>query len=344
MAGVLNRDTQFVGSAVANEDDWTSTSDFVDIDVSAVLARGDRIIGLSRLGQTGKLIIGLKNHIVTYTVPTVFADIAIDKIVYNTGALSHRAMDEVGLDNYIVEREGLNSLKNEIIVQGLKTRKLSDNIRDRINPLLDAVVDPDEINSLNNKTDNEFWISIPSISRRYVYEYSIKAWMEDRDVKIFQSVLAPDGKRLSAGANGRVYLEYQDANKVDIYGDGDNSSPISFQWDTPWLWLNSIQIKKLFKYFTFKGTGAAGQFVLDQFLDFSGTSYKTYYLQTLPSKWGEVEWGSAYWDFPDINKVLIPMVGMGKAVKFSFSANHKTNLGISFYGVSFVPAGTSAND
>ncbi|MDP6771347.1 MAG: hypothetical protein QF704_11675, partial [Anaerolineales bacterium] len=300
--------------------------------------------GISRLGQTGKLILGLKNHIVTYDVPTVFSDIAIDKIVFNTGALSHRAMDEVGLDNYIVEREGLNSLKNEIIVQGLKTKKLSDNIRDRINPLLDAVSDPGEINVLNNKTDNEFWINIPSISRRYIYDYSIKSWMEDRGLTIYQSVLAPDGKRLSAGDNGRVYTEYHDSSSADVHGDGDDNRSVSFQWDTPWLWLDSIQVKKMFKYFRFKGTGSAGQFTLDQYLDFSSSSYKTYYLQTVASTWGDIDWDSGYWDFPDINKVLVPMVGMGKAVKFSFKANHADNLGISFYGVSFAPAGMRAND
>ena len=91
-----------------------------------------------------------------------------------------------------METEGLNSVKSELIVQGLKTRKLSDKIRDRINPLLKAVADPSEVNVVNHKAENEFWVNIPSISRRYIYDYEIKAWMEDRDIKIFQSVRPPD--------------------------------------------------------------------------------------------------------------------------------------------------------
>ena len=344
ISGVPGRDTKFTGSAVDDEDDWTTSSDFVDIDLAGVLARGDAITGLGRLGQSGKLIIGLRNHIVTYSVPAVFNDIAIDKIVYNTGLMGHRAMDEVGLDNYLVEPEGVNSVKAELIIQGLRTKKLSDNIRDRINPLLKAVANPDEVNVVNNKIHNEFWINIPSISRRYVYDYSIKAWMEDRDITTYQSVRTPDGDILSGGANGRVYKEYQSATNIDVYADGGDNIDVSWRWDTPWLWLNNIGIKKIFKYFQFKGSGAAGVFKLETFFDFESTPYSTFYLQTTPSKWGDVEWGAAYWDFPDVNKVLIPMIGMGRAVKFSFTADHKTDISIAFYGVKYVPSGHKAND
>ena len=322
----------------------STSSDFVDIDLAGVLARGDAITGLGRLGQSGKLIIGLRNHIVTYSVPAVFNDIAIDKIVYNTGLMGHRAMDEVGLDNYLVEPEGVNSVKAELIIQGLRTKKLSDNIRDRLNPLLKAVANPDEVNVVNNKKNNEFWINIPSLSRRYVYDYSIKAWMEDRDITTYQSVRTPDGDILSGGTNGRVYKEYQSATNVDVYADGGDNIDVSWRWDTPWLWLNNIGIKKIFKYFQFKGSGAAGVFKLETFFDFESTAYSTFYLQTTPSKWGDVEWGAAYWDFPDVNKVLIPMVGMGRAVKFSFTADHKTDISIAFYGVKYVPSGHKAND
>ena len=344
ISGVPGRDTKFTGSAVDDEDDWTTASDFVDIDLAGVLARGDAITGLGRLGQSGKLIVGLRNHIVTYSVPAVFNDIAIDKIVYNTGLMGHRAMDEVGLDNYLVEPEGVNSVKAELIIQGLRTKKLSDNIRDRINPLLKAVANPDEVNVVNNKIHNEFWINIPSISRRYVYDYSIKAWMEDRDITTYQSVRTPDGDILSGGANGRVYKEYQSATNVDVYADGGDNTNVNWRWDTPWLWLNNIGIKKIFKYFQFKGSGAAGTFKLETFFDFESTPYSTFYLQTTPSKWGDVEWGAAYWDFPDVNKVLIPMIGMGRAVKFSFTADHKTDISIAFYGVKYVPSGHKAND
>jgi len=344
ISGVPGRDTKFTGSAVDDEDDWTTSSDFVDIDLAGVLARGDAITGLGRLGQSGKLIVGLRNHIVTYSVPAVFNDIAIDKIVYNTGLMGHRAMDEVGLDNYLVEPEGVNSVKAELIIQGLRTKKLSDNIRDRINPLLKAVANPDEVNVVNNKIHNEFWINIPSISRRYVYDYSIKAWMEDRDITTYQSVRTPDGDILSGGANGRVYKEYQSATNVDVYADGGDNTNVNWRWDTPWLWLNNIGIKKIFKYFQFKGSGAAGTFKLETFFDFESTPYSTFYLQTTPSKWGDVEWGAAYWDFPDVNKVLIPMIGMGRAVKFSFTADHKTDISIAFYGVKYVPSGHKAND
>ena len=344
ISGIANERTRFSGCAVDDEDDWSTASDYVNIDLAAVLARGDEITGLARLGQTNSLIIGLKNHIVTYTVPATFSDIAIDKQVFNTGVMSHRGMDEVGLDNYIVENEGLNSIKSELIVQGLKTRKLSDNVRDRINPLLRAVVDPSEVNVVNHKAENEFWVCIPSIARRYVYNYEIKAWAEDRDITIYQSVRTSDNNILSAGTNGRVYLEYTNASRADIYGDGNNNTSVNWRWETPWLWFDNISIKKLFKYFQFKGSGAAGLFSLDVSFDFDDASYKTFFLQSTFSAWDSTEWESAYWDFPDVNKVLIPMIGMGRAVRFSFSANHKTNLSIAFYGVKYVNAGFRAND
>jgi ribosome-associated protein YbcJ (S4-like RNA binding protein) len=343
-SGITNRKTQFVGSAVDDEDDWSTASDYIDIDLAAVLARGDTITGLNRLGQTNALIVALKNHIVTYTVPATFSDIAIDKTVYNTGAMSHRAMDEVGLDNYLVETGGLNSIKNELIVQGLKTRKLSDNIRDRINPLLKAVSNQDEVNVVNHKSENEFWVNIPSINRRYIYDYEIKSWMEDRDITIYQSVVTPDDNILSAGKYGRVYREYVNSSGEDVYGDGHNNVPVSWQWDTPWLWFDNISVKKMFKYFQFKGSGAAGLFNLDVSFDFDSTSYKTFYLQTTLSEWEVSQWDSGYWDFPDVNKVLIPMIGMGRAVKFSFTATHKTDISIAFYGVKYANAGFRAND
>ena len=344
VSGVTDESTRFSGCAVDNEDDWSTASDYVNIDLSAVLARGDTITGLARLGQTSSLIIGLQNHIVTYSVPATFNDIAIDKQVFNTGVMSHRGMDEVGLDNYIVEREGLNSIKMELIVQGLKTRKLSDNIRDRINPLLKAVADPDEVNVVNHKAENEFWINVPSLSKRFIYDYEIKAWMEDRGVKIFQSVRTPDNDILSAGPNGRVSREYSSAAGVNVYGDGDNNTSVSWEWETPWLWFDNISIKKLFKYFQFKGSGSGGLFNLDVSFDFATESYKTFYLQSTPAEWGTSEWDGSYWDFPDVNKVLIPMIGMGRSVRFKFSASHKADLSISFYGVKYANAGFRAND
>tara|TARA_Y100001951_G_scaffold93122_1_gene88483 strand:+ start:2048 stop:4390 length:2343 start_codon:yes stop_codon:yes gene_type:complete len=344
ITGVPNRKTKFTGSAVDDEDDWTTGSDFVDIDLAAVLARGDTITGLNRLGQTNALIVGLKNHIVTYTVPATFSDISIDKTVFNTGNMSHRAMEEVGLDNYLVEVEGLNSMKNELIIQGLRTKKLSDNIRDRLNPLLDAVTNEDEVNVVNHKKENEFWINIPSISRRFIYDYEIKAWMEDRGVEIYQSVRTPDNEILSAGPYGRVSREYVNASGVNVYGDGQNSTNVVWQWDTPWLWFDNVSAKKMFKYFQFKGSGSAGLFNLDVFFDFETSSYKTFYLQMMFSEWDVSEWGGAYWDFPDVNKVLIPMIGMGRAIKFSFSADNKTDLSIAFYGVKYSTAGFRAND
>lgn len=344
VAGMDDERTRFSGCAVDNEDDWSTASDYVNIDLAAVLARGDTITGLARLGQTNSLIIGLHNHIVTYKVPATFNDIAIDKQIFNTGVMSHRGMDEVGLDNYIVETEGLNSIKMELIVQGLKTRKLSDRVRDRINPLLLAVADPSEVNVVNHKAENEFWINIPSISRRYVYDYEIKAWMEDRDVKIFQSVRTPDNKILSAGADGRVYREYTNSDGANIYGDGNDNANVSWKWQTPWLWFDNISIKKMFKYFQFKGTGSGGLFNLDVSFDFATESYKTFYLQSTPADFDSSEWDGTYWDFPDINKVLIPMIGMGRSVRFLFSANHQADLSIAFYGVKYANAGFRAND
>ena len=85
-------------------------------------------------------------------------------------------------------------------------------------------------------------------------------------------------------------------------------------------------------------------FNLDVYFDFDLTSYKTFYLQSTFSQWDMTEWDSGYWDFPDVNKVLIPMIGMGRAIKFSFSATHKTDLSIAFYGVKYANAGFRAND
>ena len=344
LAGIPDENTRFSGSAVDNEDDWSTASDFVNINLASVLARGDTITGLGRLGQTNALIIGLQNHIVTYKVPATFSDISIDKQIFNTGVMSHRGIDEVGLDNFIVETEGLNSVKSELIVQGLKTRKLSDKIRDRINPLLKAVADPSEVNVVNHKAENEFWVNIPSISRRYIYDYEIKAWMEDRDIKIFQSVRTPDNEILSAGPGGRVFREYQNASGVDVFADGNNDVDVSWKWETPWLWFDNISIKKMFKYFQFKGSGVAGAFNLDIAFDFVDESYKRFYLQSMLSSWDVSEWEATYWDFPDINKILVPMIGMGRAIRFTFTADHQADVSIAFYGVKYSNAGFRSND
>lgn len=341
-AGIPNDKTRFVGCAVNDEDDWTTGSNAVDINIAPQLNIGDEIIGLSRLGQGGQLILALKNHIITYSVPQTFSDISIDKKIFNTGGLSHRAMGEVDVDNYIVDLAGLTSVKNEIIVQGLRTKKLSDNIKDRLLSVLSNLTDSQSLSAVNYKNENEFIINVPEISSRYIYNYQLRAWFEDRGVTVYESVLAPDGYVLSACDGGYVRREYKDASGNDIYGDDNNSTDVAWRWDTPWLWLNSVDTKKLFKYFQFKGSG--GFFDMAVYFDFEDTAYKTYKLQSTPSFWDEGAWDTSYWDFPDINKTLIPMIGRGKSVKFSFTADHASEVNISFYGVSFVPAGFRGND
>ena len=342
-AGILDSKLRFVGCAVGNEDDWTTVSDSVDIDLSAVLNVSDEITGLSRLSQGGKLIIALKNHIITYAVPQVHGDISIDKQVFNTGAISHRGMAEVGVDNFIVESQGVNSLKNEIIVQGLTTKKLSDNIKDRIVPELVALADGQEVSVVNYKSDNEYIINIPSLSKRYIYNCQMKTWAEDTGIIAYDSVLAPDGKLLSGTEDGFVAVEYQNLASVDVYGDGNGDVNVAFQWDTPWLWLNSVAIKKLFRYFQFKGSGTSS-FTLSVYFDFESSVYKSYLIQPQPSHWDQATWDASLWDYPDINKTLIPLLGRGKAVKFSFTANSTAELSISFYGVQFKPAGFRGSD
>ena len=90
----------------------------------------------------------------------------------------------------------------------------------------------------------------------------------------------------------------------------------------------------------------SGTFKLDVFYDYDTTAYKSIYLQSDPSLWDEStsQWDSTYWDFPDINKVLIPLIGRGKVVKFSFTATHRAGLSISYYGVKYVKSGFRGND
>ena len=168
--------------------------------------------------------------------------------------------------------------------------------------------------------------------------------MEDRDIKIFQSVRTPDNEILSAGPGGRVFREYQNASGVDVFADGNNDIDVSWKWETPWLWFDNISIKKMFKYFQFKGSGVAGAFNLDVAFDFVDESYKRFYLQSMLSSWDVSEWEATYWDFPDINKILVPMVGMGRAIRFTFTADHQADVSIAFYGVKYSNAGFRSND
>ena len=347
-SGFEDQQLKIIGSAVDNEHDYTTASDSAEIDLGSLVTRGDKIVGLSRFGVTNELIIALQNHFVLYSVPTVHANFVARDVIFNIGVMSHRAIVEVPTrraDNFILGREGLNSINVEVLTGGLGTNKLSDQIKDRLVPILQAVTDPSEITATNYKFENEYILSIPSVNKRFIYNYELKSWMEDRAITVYDMAVTPDGFLLSAGAGGFIYREYQNDSRVNVYGDGNNDSNISFQWDTPWLRIDGPDIKKIFKYFQFKGTGG-GVFQMQVFYDYDTTAYKTIYLQSDPSLWDETtsEWDGTYWDFPDINKVLIPLIGRGRVVKFSFTAEHQNPLTISYYGVKYKRGGYRSND
>jgi len=341
--GIEDRPTQWKACSAGNEDDWTTVGDAIDIDLTSVLAKGDEIVGLSRHGPTGELILAMKNHIVTYSVPELHSNIQVQSVVNNVGCLSHWSAAEVGEDTYLMDKSGANSVRRELLIQGFKSKKLSENIEDRLIPLLADLSDPTEVTAVNFKQENEYLITIPSQNRRYVYNYALQAWMEDRDITIYDQAVTPDGFLLSAGENGFVYREYQDSSRNDVYGDGNDDTDVAFRWDTPWLWVDDVSIKKAFRYFQFKGTGS-GHFTLKVYFDFVDTAYQTINLQSYPTLWDEVLWDVPYWDFPDINKVLIPMLGRGRAVKFSFECDHQEDLSISYYGVKYIAKGFRGNE
>ena len=337
--GVPDEKTRWRACAVNAETDFTTASDSLDIDLTGSIAKGDSIRGINRHGPTNELLIGLGNHIVSYDVPTVFADITIKNVIYNLGAMSHWGMTEVGSDTYVIDTSGVNALRREVLVQGLTTKRLSDAVKARIMPILAALADPEEITAINYKNENEYVISIPSQSRRYIYDYLHKRWAEDRGVAVYDMVTTPDGFLLSAGADGFVHREYMDENRIDLDADGNNDSDIAFRWDTPWLSFDNISQKKVLRYFRVKGTGF-GRFTLKIYMDYSDTPNHTYYLQSFPAAWDTVKWDTSYFEFPDINNHLIPIIGRGMVIKLSFEATHKESLSISHYGLHYSRAGT----
>ena len=347
-AGFEDEPLKILGSALDKDNDYTTANDSVVLDLGSHVTRGDEIVALNRFGLTNNLIIALKNHFIRWNVPAEFNSIVVSDVLFNVGAMSQRCVTSVPFgrsDIFMLGQEGLSSINVEDITGGLGAKKLTKNIEDRLKPILVGVTDQSEVNAINFKFDREYIVSVPSVSKRFIFDYELKAWSEDRNIKVNDMTVTPDGFLLSAGDDGFVYREYQTSARVNVYGDSNNDSDVSFRWDTPWLTVDRADVKKAFKYFQFKGTGS-GTFKLDVFYDYDTTAYKSIYLQSDPSLWDEStsEWDSTYWDFPDINKVLIPLIGRGKVVKFSFTATHRAGLSISYYGVKYVKSGFRGND
>jgi len=289
--------------ALEDINDWVSSENAGYIDLATVLPHGRELTDIKTWEGYLTFLLNEESVIWTWASP---ADQAMQKII-PVGAPWGKAVSFAN-DLIFISRLGVKTISRSLQSGELNVGNLSENVENLIqefminSPLTSTAVYP-----------YRRWVLFFFPPYLMAYDYSRKAWYQFDGLDA-QSMLTIDNDLFFGASNGQPY-KYE----RDFYSD--DGVAISFNWETPWLYLGKLSTYKKPKFLNMViGRNSLGTLQIDEHIDFKeriGLS-KT----IMPGTniyWRSSYWRVAKWRATKNISYSIPLMGRGKAVKFGFS-------------------------
>lgn len=331
---ILNDDDNpmaFACSKVDSKDfDTTGTSDAINIDLSKVLPIGDRIVGFSTYLQTF-LVVWLQKSIVIYNLPTTFADISLQQVIFNTGCLSYEGVYQVDKDLWFPHDSGYTALSMvignpQIIDVNDVTRNINRYFREAILQLTDTR----DICAIYQHSRDFFYFTIP-------FSTGYETWVISTELQAVSGgkgniaggpftgiqpcsfLFNLDEDLFYGGDDGHLY-------QMDI-GTNDNGSPITFLAEKTGLYFGNPKLFKAPREFesliqASLSLNATISYNYETGNQTSNNITSPMSVVTVTSPWDTSLWDVSYWD--TVGSALFKsrnLLGRGKVMNFSITHN-----------------------
>jgi len=217
-------------SALNDMEDYVTASNAGYYDFRDILGTGDELVDLCT--YLSMLVFVFLNHIVIYsgTNPTEAGDFQLVQIVRGVGALETGLVQNLGTDNVVLGRSGLQSFNQVVTTGNLKTNQLS------------RVVQPTIEQLIRDNTDDIYaschyparsWYMVLIGATVLIYSYVFKAWVG--------RIVGADIKGMFTDADGNLYFcgtgyLYQFAPNDNTFDF--NGNDITWLWKSAWVQLN----------------------------------------------------------------------------------------------------------
>lgn len=258
------------------------------IDVGSVIPNGNIIRGITPFRD---------RLIVAYAEGSIIGQLGIytqeahtpnfDDGVPEYGAISHRSFANYGDDVLLMDRVGVSSLKRTTFTGTIKPERVSDLVDPEIAAILDTFayeVLEDRVFSIFNQREGQFMFFVPNgttaanstESVGYIFNYrpslGVTSWARFDGWNWVCAVRTGQNNIFFGDKEGRFWL-YGSAQNViteDFIGDvtinGGEGTPISFEWELPWLDFGKRAKSKTSKYISFDTRGTA-RFTCKMYVD-----------------------------------------------------------------------------
>lgn len=350
MAGEQANPTKLSYSALSNPENWTAANDAGWIEVG--LNDGQRITGLKAFYDV--LLIFKESSI--YVLSGYSGDASspgyffIKPLNAEIGAVSNRAIIQVGNDIYFISKKGIYSLKAVQTYGDLSLSSISGNIQ--------SLLDKLNIGSINNSfivgdyDEDRLWFFVPNGSSIQndlilIYDYHLRCWTKrsgfsSKSGHVVKSNISGTNIFYTGSYNGYIYKQKT--------GYSYNGTPINSYYITPWLDLGNYRIRKRIRdiQLVMVPTGGYNLGVSYQWnYGDSNNGNINYYLADNTSLWGEsntdensAEWDISKWDAPSIIKIAKSINGGGNVIRLKFwNSNANEHFIILGWLINFIEGG-----
>ena len=200
------------------------------IDLQAVWTNGqDEIVALAAFNSS--LIILGKDSIVVYSNADDVLNISLQEVVYGTGCIARDSVRQIDEDLLYLAKDGIRSLKRDLVRQKMPLSTVTENIRDDIVQAI-ASEDVDKVRSAYYKNGSFYCVLFPTSMEIYVLD--VRRYLTNGQVSVFKWDDLGGAKSLASFENGSLMLGMP--GYVGKYsGYTDNGSPYTMRFKSAWI-------------------------------------------------------------------------------------------------------------
>lgn len=259
-------------------------NDATRLDVGSVLPSANTIRGL--LPFRGKLVVLFAEGLVFGTLG-IYDDAGnhtpdFDDGVEGYGSISHRASIAYGDDCLFMDLEGVPSIKRTVLSTSFKPDRISELIDPEIQASLATLSFAsleDRVFAVHNKREAQFFLFVPNEdtlaattdTTAYVYNRlsdNQEAWCKYEGWNFTCGTRSLQGDLFFGDKDGKLWLYTGDKDYTDLISDpvDPDGTPITFDWEMPWLDIADRANSKTSKYISFDTRGAS-EFTCTMYID-----------------------------------------------------------------------------